>query len=328
MGKSRVLFSLRIILLFVFVSVSMQSRKTLGSTLKSTNSLHSFIIHEGNLTIADNEVYIIDNCIFQQNGTIVVKDNATLIFRNSQINQTNDDRHFIVLMDSAKMIMENSSYLAFQDCDVKISLYEHAILNITASNLTNIHCGIWIWMEDFSRLYLTKVFLYGYGTGSRIVTDDNSIANIQGSKVDFIVCWGYSSVNVYNSIVSEGVKAFSVTKINLSTSYVNYIWAYEMSTIKVQNTIVYSDVPSEVALRAGGESEVFFFYSALEDDINAAGFAKVTLKNSSVKNVSAYENAIIWLINSTATKIILDDQARVYSFFLNVLSKEAKVLLE
>jgi hypothetical protein len=296
--------------------------------LKSINENYSSIIHEGNLTIADNEVYIIESCIFNQNGTIIVKDNATLIVRNSQFNQTNNDREYIILMDNAKMIIENSTYLAFQNFDVKISLYGEAILNVTASNMTNTYHGIWIWLEEFSKVYLTKAFLYGYGNGSRVIADHNSVANIRHSRVDYIVCWGFSLVDVYDSMIREGVKAFSDANIDLLNSYVNYIWAYGMSKMKIQYTKVFSDAPYEVALKAGGESEVSLFYSSLEDNLNVASFARVKLKNSSVKDVSAYDNAIVWLINSTATKIHFEDQAQVYNFSINLFSKMMKALSE
>lgn len=331
MYKCKVLFALIIVFLSIPSNGNKEIHRTLGLTLKYYVNTGSVIIHQGNLTIANDEVYIIDDCYFQQNGTIIVKDNATLVFRNSLINQTNKDSNYITLMNNAKIVMENSTYLIFQNhdfYDIKISLCGHATLSATFSNLTNTHCGMWIWMEDFSRIYLTNTVMYGYGTGSRIIADDCSRADIHDSKVDFIVCWGYSLVNVYNSVVSEGVKAFSAARINLLTSRVNYMWAFGASKIKVQSSTVYSISSYEKALRAGGESEVCFFYSSLEGDINVGGFAKVRLKSSHVENIYACDNSIIWLINSVAMGVLLDDQAIIYNLFINLFSRETKVLHE
>lgn len=315
MNKFRVLITLSVNLLIISLLI-ISLRYCWAGFISRTfqGDSQPLIIHKGNLTIADNEVYIIKNCNFQQIGSISVKDNATLVIKNSIFNQTHNDYLYIMVTDKARLIIENSSYVAFQNFEIKILLRGEAILNITNSELMNAYCGIWVWAEDHSKVYLTKTILYGYGTGGRLIIDHKSIADVRFSTLDYIVCWAYSSASVYESTVNEGVKAFSETKVNIANSYINYIWAVGRSKVEVQNTTVHSEALYEAALRASDHSQVSFFSSSLEDNLNAAGSARVKLKMSSVRNVSAYENAIVWLMNSTATKIYFEDHAKVYNF--------------
>jgi len=314
MNKFRVSATLSANLLVISLFISLQHYWAgfIPGTLQGNSQ--PLVIHKGNLTIADNEVYTIKNCNFQQIGSITVKDNAALIIKNSIFNQTHNNCLYIMLTDKARLIIENSSYEAFQNFEIKISLRGEAVLNITNSELMNAYCGIWIWAENHSRAYLTETLLYGYGTGGRLIIDHNSIADVRFSTLDYIVCWAYSSVSVYESTVNEGVKAFSETKVNVINSYINYIWAVGRSEVEVQNTTVHSEALYEVALRTSDHSRVSFFSSSLEDNLNAAGFARVKLKMSSARNISAYDNAIVWLMNSTATKIYFEDRAKVYNF--------------
>jgi len=313
-SKTKSLVTLNIALLVIMLSTNIHSSQPVNLNPKHTENNISYIIHEGNLTIADNEVYLIDGCNFRQNGNVLVKDNATLIVRNSTFNQTSEDREFITLTDKAKLIIENSSFIISQFFDVKISLNDQAVLNITGSNVTNYYLGIWIWMEENSEAYITNTRMSPYGEGSRVVTDHNSKAEIINSTLDYVVCWGNSTVNVYYSQVRNAIKIWSTTKVNILNSSIDYIWAMQDSKIEVRNSIVYSNAQFQPALRALGNAYIYFFDSLLKDNINAANFATVRLRNSSVQNVSAYDNAIVWLINSTAGETYTEGEARVYCF--------------
>jgi hypothetical protein len=89
-SKAKSFVILNVMLLVITLSVNICSSQLLNP--KPTENNMSYIIHEGNLTIADNEVYLIDGCYFRQIGNVLVKDNATLIVRNSTFNQTSEDR--------------------------------------------------------------------------------------------------------------------------------------------------------------------------------------------------------------------------------------------
>jgi parallel beta-helix repeat protein len=272
------------------------------------------IVHVGNLTLADSELYLIDDCDFHQNGSIILKDNATLIIRDSVFNQTADNREFITLTDQARLIIENSSVLTSQAFEVKISVFDQTVLNITASNLTNSYGEIWIWMMGQSQCHFVSSNMSSYGDNSRIVADQDCKAEIRNSGLDFVVCWGKSVADVYGSTVRQGVKAWSTTQVYITDSSINYMWAQHDCRFEVRNTTVYSTVSTEVALRAIDNANIYFFSCMLEDNLNLANSARVRLRNSSVQNISAYNDAIVWLVNSTASGTHTEDQAKIYNF--------------
>lgn len=311
-SKAKSFAMLSIALLIITLSTNICSSQLLNP--KPTENNISYIIHEGNLTIADNEVYLIDGCNFRQIGNVLVKDNATLLVRNSTFNQTSEDPEFITLTGRAKLIVENSSLIISQFFDVKILLYDQAMLNVTGSNVTNHYLGIWIWMEDNSEAYITNTKMSPHGEGSRVVTDHNSKAEIRYSTLDYVVGWGNSTANVFYSQLRKAVKIWSTTKVHILNSSMDFIWTMHYSRIEIQNSIVYSTTYAQPALLALGNSYAYLFNSTLKGNINTAEFATVRLRNSSVQNVSAYDNAIVWLVNSTAKETYSEGEAKIYCF--------------
>jgi len=280
----------------------------------STTAEYESVVHEGNLTIAGNEVFLIDGSDFRQNGSVLVKDNATLVVRNARYYQTAAYYEYIILRDHARMAFENSSAIFSQAPDVKISVLNQTTMNITDSSMTNSLGGLWIWMEQDASLHMQSSNISSHGDGGRVITDHDCQAEIQNSTLDLAVCWARSVANISDSAIIEGAKAWSTAQVLISNCLVDYLWAYQSCRMEVRNTTVLSSAPYEVALRSSDNANVYFFYCSLEDNINVAASAKVRLRDSSVRNVSAYGNSVVWLVNTTAEKTYTEDQAMIYNF--------------
>ncbi|MEM4704347.1 MAG: NosD domain-containing protein [Candidatus Bathyarchaeia archaeon] len=312
MRKAAFSFCLSLLILnIVFVAFFAFDLAKFVSTMPAS---HAAVIHEGNLTIADNEVFLIADCEFHQNGSVVVQDNATLVIRNSQYYQVNNNYEFIFVKDVAKLFIENSSVFFSQAFDVKISLLNHTTMNITDSSIENSASGIWIWMEENATLTMRSCNLTATGDGARVITDHNCRAEVQSSVLDYVVCWGNSSTEISESVVNKGVKAWSTSHVKVSNCFVDYFWAYSDCRLEVRNTTIPSNAPFETALRAIGNADVSIFFSLLHDNVNAATNAKVRLRDSSVRNVSAYDNSIVWLVNTTAETTHAEGQAKIFNF--------------
>ncbi len=284
------------------------------SGFRSSSVGHSSVFHEGNLTIVGNEVYLVDGGDFHQNGSVLVKDNATLIIRNTHYYQSAEDYEYISVMDQARFVIENSSLLFSYQSDVRISVLNQTMMNLTDSVVTNSLGGIWIWMGQQAVLSMRGSNISSYGDGGRVVADHSCRVDIQNSTLDFAVCWDRSLANISRSTIIKGAKAWSTAQVYLSQCTVDYLWAYQNCRIEIEHTTITSDAPFETALRASDASNVYFFSSVLGDDVNVAVSAKVRFRDSSARDVFAYGDSIVWLVNSTVESLYPQDRAKIYNF--------------
>lgn len=71
--------------------------------------LPKLITHSGDLIISGNQTFTIENCVYQQDGNIIVKDNATLLVRNATLTMAQREREYrIDIKNQAHLIAENA----------------------------------------------------------------------------------------------------------------------------------------------------------------------------------------------------------------------------
>ena len=313
-SKTAIKISTSLVPPILILGIVVYSFQAAGSDLCPISVGYASVVHEGNLTIAGNEVFLVDGGDFHQNGSVLVRDNATLIIRNARYYQTAEDYEHIAVRDQARFVIENSSALFSYAPDVKISVLNQTVMNVTNSVVTNSLGGVWIWMGQDALLNMRSSNMSSLGDGGRVVTDHSCRAEIQNSTLDFAVCWDRSIVNVSGSAIRKGAKAWSTAQVLISDCIVDYLWAYQNCRMEIKNTTVPSDAPFEVALRSSGDANVYIFSSVLEDNVNVATQVKVRLRDSSTRNVSAYDNSVVWLVNTTAESVYTEGQAMVYNF--------------
>jgi len=87
------------------------------------------IVHPGDLIVDGNTTLLIENCTFTVTGIVKVRDNATLIVRNAELNVSiNTAAGMVILENDGTLIMEEAGLNL--NYDVKPSIYRLIICDV------------------------------------------------------------------------------------------------------------------------------------------------------------------------------------------------------
>jgi len=259
------------------------------------------IVVEGDIVV-ESGTYLIENTCFNLTGKITASNDATIMIRNATLLLTTREqtilRDGIVLADRSKLVVENATIVLGSPNELEqsyVTVGDEAMANITDSEL---YGHAYIRGRQNSRIYINRSILNGYDpfyfphdVSFSVITQDNSTARIQDSKLDDTYAKGSSSVYISNSIIQERLSVGENCSIEIEDSLLRRVVSGgsgpETYSISVRDSTIVSFL------------EVF-------------GNSTVWLTNVSAKEVTACGNCTVWLINSYAEMISTYDQGNVY----------------
>ncbi|NIO36864.1 hypothetical protein GTO27_04075 [Candidatus Bathyarchaeota archaeon] len=188
--------------------------------------VHAFIsaptTHIGDLIIGDNQVFSIENSVYYQAGSIIVKDNATFIIRNAKlIIDQRQEEHQITIKDMAHMVAENSRFTV-----------------ITRNRVQRARATSWIYVENFASLLLNK----SSSPAIEIIARQASDITITNSKWSHpISTYDQSQMNAIDSSLYI-LNSHDSSDIRCCNSSSAWITCYDDSEILIVNTRRIADI--------------------------------------------------------------------------------------
>ena len=303
-NRSGVLLSLRLgaliwlcILLANPPRCEVSKRIPINSPAYTVKESENLTIHEGDITVGNNDTFLIQDCQFNLTGKLIIKDRAEVVIHNATfISNWNTsevpEKSGTQPWRTRHIIVANQAKLTVLNCELIFSatypwhaeyhsvlLYNHATANITKSRVTYVNGkGDFVYAYDDSKFWIEDATIsthkpenvYGYEyPKSGLVTTGQSEVEVRNSTFDEMHIEGNCSV------VFSNVNAEYCGMIN-DSSKVNVI----------DSTISKFDI-------YGPDSNVWLTDTAAKELI-VRGNSKVWLHNSSVKDILG-ENRV-WVV--------------------------------
>lgn len=282
-----------------------------AASVQTADSYGNITVHYGALTVASNSKMIVENCQFNQTGSVTIKDEAEVIIRNAlyfsiwNSSERIDSPHeHFVLRDHAKLTILNST-LKFTSAPSlyigvlydEIACYNQSVVNITESTIPyfNPHAGFvppdnvnywgnYVFGYDNSTILLDSVVLSIFQrTGdsdikSGVHLENQSHAKIWNSTVEYL------EINYFwtNPIVN------SRCNVEIAGSNLSSLEAYyDASELQISNSSI-----SE-AVTFGPDTEIHFTNTTV--DFIWGNRAKLWLHNSTIQRLDLPHDTI-WVV--------------------------------
>ena len=282
------------------------------------------IIHVGDLIIAGNQTFIIENCTYIQIGDIVVKDNAALIISDSKLilNLSVHHEYSILVHNNATILSQNSTITSNSTLifDIHFSQSSYGLFNYSNVSPSN--------------------YIRGF---------DYSVISIVNSQADVVQSYGYSNVVIRSSVlwgagciawemsyphvsifdsklesVNIHPQGTSVTVTGLQNGYIAYFNTYNNFTTSegwVGNaTIVNSDVRLGIGLAftdstANISQSILSYMDALDDSHVYIYKSTVTVQATVRHNSRVTINGChVWMFNPwyDSIAVIIDSVIEIF----------------
>jgi len=191
--------------------------------------------HSGDLILKANETMTIDRP-YQQEGNIVVKDNATLVIRNAELIIYKPTREYsIEIRDNANLTADNAQFTVYTSYvgfllypDSTIYVEDNATALFSHSDVVSVSVNA----SQSSRVTVTDCQFY-HGS---ILSSDTSTISVLDSDIRSVSCQGFSSVTSKNSGASWYVCSGSSSLLVEDTRNTGYIDCYSNATVTVNNS--------------------------------------------------------------------------------------------
>ncbi|MEM2183035.1 MAG: carboxypeptidase-like regulatory domain-containing protein [Candidatus Bathyarchaeia archaeon] len=325
---SAVLVSLLLLVSAVFV---------FGGNIKMADAINGEV-YQGDLILGDNNVTIIENKVFHVNGSIIVRENATLILRNAWMNFTqNDDYQFnMTLKDDAHLILYNSNittnnhafYINFESrstaeisgliTEAYIQLMHYSAADIQNSNLRAVYIlnyanvslsNCLLDLMDISGN--TKCLLSGSAVSNPLSIGIRSAnATIAHLKPGYISSWNFLT----NCAVEKGSEGYAPDLTILDTTINMWcMYFYGSSNVFISHSTLEN-------VGCYGSSKVSLYASKIDILMFINDEAFCSLLDTSVQMLYMYDSSEIWAFNATinVTPNIYDDAQLYIGWWLNI----------
>lgn len=194
-------------------------------TQGQVNSYNETRIYENGLIIENNEQVVIENCDCEINGKLVLRDNSTLILKDTKIqliesgNKSIDNLYWFNISGNARLLAINVTIetIFFQNFGIIISdnasalfdtvysLEWYSLICEDASKIEILNSTCWSMIKSYDNSYLTIEDSSIYGTQVK----GNSKANLRNVKSTQLSIDDHGFLEIYDSTISsetDGVK--------------------------------------------------------------------------------------------------------------------------
>jgi len=256
-------------------------------------------IHEGDITIGNNDTFLIENCQFNLTGKLIISDTAEVIIRSATfISNWNTSeeieklgahpwriRHVIVEKQAKLTVLNSELIFSASLCPWhgeyhSLILYDQATVNVTESKVTYVNGGgDCIYAYNDSRLWMKDVTISTF-------KPENPTYQPPTYPKSGLVASGRPEVNVKNSTVDEVYVEGNCT-VNMSNSNIEYWTIYGSSRVNIIGSTI-----SQLGIY-DPDSNIWLIDTAVKRLI--AHYSKVWLHNSSVEEIHIYK-AKVWVV--------------------------------
>ncbi len=241
----------------------------LSSELSRSYSFGNVTTHEGDLIVGNTSELLIENCLFNITGKLIISGEARVVVRNTlfisywNVSEQPDyssagnpwrTRHIIV-KNNAKLRVFNCDFMFYrriaESVRCSILLFDQADVNITSASFIHKEGdGEGIFLYNASRLHMDKVSMSTYeGTSfwDRIYYPKSGVwifgeAEIQAQNSDIdVISFIGNSTSAFHSIVVEFFRTSrdAYSKISVFDSEIDNLWTYgSHSSIWLENCTV------------------------------------------------------------------------------------------
>lgn len=300
-------------------------------------------IHEGDVTVKNNETLVIEDCQFNLTGKLVIKNEAEVIIRNARfISNWNLSEEIDYLDQSpfrtSHVIVEHQAKLTVLDSELIFSaalypwhgeyhhliIHDQATLNITKSKITYVNgVGDYIWASDDSKLWVEEAIISTFNPRNQpgpypqypkngLLISEQSQVKVQNSTIDVIFLGSYLDVIFLGTYNAEKM---STTNVTLSSSKIEWLVTINdnssasIVTSNLSKVTIYGP-NSNVRLANVTLDELtirgnssMWMIDSIAEAVIASQNPKVWLTNASVERLVAYGNSKFWLHNSAIKQI-------------------------
>jgi hypothetical protein len=209
--------------------------------------------HEGNIYVNDSETLSINDCEFNETGTIYVQEDGTLEIQNANVTlilpfgiSASD---VLIVKDNGSVLIANSTISLvnhdFQYEDyLTLSSYNQSRITFASSTI-NLTTQVGIEAYDFSRINVENTKLihkgqdYWYG---ELLANGNSSLDLENSTAYSLTLYDSSQASVTNSILNwlqTGI-VLGKTAVNVSDSNIDTVASWGKGSCKyfVENSFV------------------------------------------------------------------------------------------
>jgi hypothetical protein len=244
-------------------------------------------VDEGDIITSGSETRIIDS-EYHLIGNIIVKDNSTLIIRNTIFNQTSGNgRVGIVIENRASFIVTNATLALSQDSTSKITVQDEAKFDMVDSTIANSKSDVYIWVRENSTLQIENSAISSF-IESKLVIESSSKVNIKDSTLGRVVVWRNPEVLIESSTITGALKNWGTSTVRVSGSTVGLVIAYGNLTMYIRNSIIGGDVTT------GLKSDVWLIHTSAQD-VSAGGNSRVWLIDASVEAFHEHGDAAVFV---------------------------------
>lgn len=234
----------------------------------------------------------------------------------SQTEQAGKEPSSLFKTRNATIPVEHVSFrnTTFMD---EITIANNSIVRITDSNITS---SI-IYVRDNAKLILEGIdapygpYIYLYDNATLIF----NVSKISIADLDFFA-HGNAMLYIVNSFLNESdIHTYDFSEIHVSNATIDYLWCYGNSTVHLTNTITYGGtyINENATLIADNLETNFdlFFYSNSNGNLNKINTAKnvklysfstVSIANSAFNNIMLYDYSLATLNNCSFNDIYID----------------------
>lgn len=279
-------------------------------------------LYQGDLILSDNDVYTITGSFFI-NGSILVKDNATLILKDAFVNftQTHEEQ-FVVMLHEAyngnpRLQVDKSTITS--DHNLNMMFLDNSTGSISELNIEMPFNFFPIYAWQNSSLTISD------STGISLTASDYSSVTISNCSLYGVQSWGPSSMSMEDSNVTHySIRSSSVncSIVGLKSGFFD-AWNYQLNC---SVSVGLGGWTPTIILVNSQVSRWYFSFSWRTNAtiLNCTLLGLDSIQNSTVivtdsvitQGIFASNNAKIWLINCTGYQFFnVIGQAHVYIYW-------------
>ena len=269
------------------------------------------MVYEGDLIVSGNETRTIDY-EYDLIGNIIVKDDATLIIKNTVFNQTGKyvpsdvppSGVNVVVKDRASFFLTNVTLTISQgvnernDKTSRILVQDEAKIYIASSQLENFRYDISIWAMGQSSVYIENAIMRrarenvtNTVESCTLVVDDYSEVHVKNLTFDRVTVYRSSRVFIERSTLRNAVRVFDSPSIQVSDSTIGYVTAEGSPSLYIRRSIIESYISASESTTS---ADIWLLHMTIKE-VRAGGFSKVRLIDASVEDLYMYENATLFV---------------------------------
>jgi hypothetical protein len=254
-------------------------------------------VYQGDLILTGDDITVIEGR-FDINGSVIVKENATLVLRNAVLNftQERDSQFGMLFSDSAdgnpRFVAENAVLATSNNYYMMIEFFGNS--SASTNNLTVIGRPL-LWFRDFSFGSLTDSSLYS------ATAYDNSTLKMSNCTLHILHAWEHTQVDIANCTIEEYVHLV-VNSVDCSVNgltsneFVNY-WNFGLNC------------SANIAPDGWASNFTLIDTEIAAWSFDVFGFSSFIVSNSELYGLWAVDFAVVYFYNSTVTDLWVYDNS-------------------